>query len=118
MHGARRSGRLFPRLLLTVVAAFVPFALVLTALLVKQGSDGIARSVDTATTSGARALASRTDDYLQNRLRDLRFAAAAVDGLPADEAQRELRLLERLRGGYDTIALLDGDGREKTAAPA
>jgi methyl-accepting chemotaxis protein len=104
--------RLFPRLLATFLLAFVPFALVLAFVLTERSSNGIKGVVGTGVTSSADGLGSRADAFLQNRLRDVEYVAAviATASNPADRAA-SVRLLDRVRGIYDRVTLLDRNGR-------
>jgi methyl-accepting chemotaxis protein len=105
------TSRLFPRLLGTVLLAFVPFAVVLAVLLTNRASDGIRRVVGASVTSSAGALASRSESYLQGRLRDVEYTAAVVADAPDARARtRAIKLLREVRGTYDTVELLDRDG--------
>jgi methyl-accepting chemotaxis protein len=112
------SGRLFPRLLVTVLLAFVPFAIVMAVLLTNRGAAGIESAVDDSVRAGATSLASRTDDFLTNRQRELSYNAAALARLPWGDTRRQTDLLERLRGSFDSAVLLDTDARQLAVAPA
>jgi methyl-accepting chemotaxis protein len=104
--------RLFPRLLLTVLAAFLPFAVVLVALLTARASDAIEEAVGRGVSTGATSLGSRVDVYLDNRRRDVRQLAAdfAAEGLDRAVATRRLQDLDRVREAYDDVVIFDADG--------
>jgi methyl-accepting chemotaxis protein len=106
------TGRLFPRLLVTVLLAFVPFAVVLAVLLTHRASDGIRMVVRSNVTGAADALASRSQSYLQNRLLDLGYTAAIVARAktPAQRADA-VEQLDRVRGIYDRVGVFDREGR-------
>jgi methyl-accepting chemotaxis protein len=118
VKGTGVRGRLFPRLLATFLAAFLPFAIIMAVLLTNRGGAGIERSVDAAVRTGALSLASRTNDFLGNRARDVRFTATAIEGLPERDQVRQAELLQELRTVYDAVALLDLDARPVAVSPA
>jgi len=113
----RLRGRLFPRLLVTFLAAFVPFAVVMAVLLSHQASKGIQDTVNQATRAGARSLADRTDVYLTNRLRDLSYTAAVLATLPESRRPDQVDLLQKLRTTYDSVQLYDTHGLMLHSAP-
>jgi methyl-accepting chemotaxis protein len=116
VNGRALSGRLFPRLLLTVLLAFVPFAIAMALLLTARGASGIQHSVDDAVRAGARGLASRTEDYVVNRRSDVVYAASTVADAP-ERRRSTVELLQRLRGDYDSVALLGTDARVQAVSP-
>jgi methyl-accepting chemotaxis protein len=115
--GLALRDRLFPRLLVTVLAAFLPFAIVIVLLLDAKGQQGIQQAVTAATGSGARALAARAGDYVGNRLRDVEFTAASLSGLSRRQATAEVARLQRLRGLWDSVELLDVHALPQVVAP-
>ena len=111
-NGTRLTARLFPRLLVTVLAAFIPFALVMAWVLTERASDAITTAVERGLATNAHALASRVDLFVENRRRDidqiaLDLAAADVEMQTAD---RKIRDLQRVRRAYDGLVIVrDGE---------
>ena len=103
------SRRLFPRLLATFIAAFVPFAILMAVLLSRETDQGITASARTAALTGAQTLGSRTDFYLLNRRRDMeQLALEAADDIgDAGELERAVDALDRVRRAYDVVQVLD-----------
>src|SRR4051812_9796316 len=109
--GALR-GRLFPRLLLNVMLAFVPFAVVLAILLSNRGSDGITTAVHSGVSTAASALGERVDVYLRSRLRDVEFSAATISASGRTGGRHEqVALLDRLRANWGQVELFDRAGK-------
>ena len=106
------ANRLFPRLLATFLAAFVPFAILMAVLLSRETNEGITDSGRQAALTGAGSLASRTDFYLLNRRRDLEQLAADV----ADDLRRPEEMagavdsLDQVRRAYDKVQVLTPEG--------
>ena len=107
--------RTFPRLLLGVLAAVLPVTVILSVLLTERAADALERSVENGLTVAARSVAARVDVSAANRQRDLEQVSLAVTGSPA-RARQELRNLDRVRAAYDTVQLLDLDGRVVAAS--
>ena len=112
--------RLFPRLLATVLAAFLPFAVVLALLLTERAADGIEESVRNGVATSAAGLGARTDDYLENRRRDVRLLAEdfSAEGIDEDRDRLRLRDLDRVRGAYDVVSVIDPDGEMMVSSRA
>ena len=108
----RVANRLFPRLLATFLAAFVPFAILLAVLLSREASEGITQEARRAALTGAGSLASRVDFFLLNRRRDVEQLAVEV----ADDLRRPAEMgvavdsLDRVRRAYDVVQILSPDG--------
>ena len=104
--------RLFPRLLATFLAAFVPFAILLAVLLSRETNEGITEGARRAVLTGAGSLGSRVDFYLVNRRRDLEQLAVEV----ADDLGRPDQLgvaidsLDSVRRAYDVVQVIRPDG--------
>ena len=105
------TNRLFPRLLATFLLAFVPFAVLLAYALTDRSTEGIRDVVRTSVTGNAEGLAARADFFLQNRLRDVQYAAAVIAASDSEPQRRTaVELLDRVRGVYDRVDLLDRGG--------
>jgi methyl-accepting chemotaxis protein len=105
----------FPRLLAGLLAVSLPIAIVLAVLLTQRASDALTESVEAGLRTAARNVGARTDVWVVNRQRDLEVLAPAVAAAPA-AAGRRMRDLVGGRGAYDTIQLLDLDGRRVAAS--
>jgi methyl-accepting chemotaxis protein len=107
------SNRLFPRLLATFLAAFIPFAVLLAVLLSRETNQGITRSGREAAMNGAETLANRADLFLLARRRDLEQLALEVapDLGDADEIELAVGSLDEVRQAYDVVQVIDLRGR-------
>ena len=100
----------FPRLLVGLLAAFLPITIILSILLTERAADALSRTVEDGLTVAAANAAARVDLFAANRVRDLQLVAPTVAGA-APAARQRLVSLEQIRGVYDTVQLLGRDGR-------
>jgi methyl-accepting chemotaxis protein len=105
----------FPRLLVGVLAAVLPIAVVLSVLLTARSGRALSNSVEDSVSVAARSVGARVDVFTASRQGDLEQVSLAVTGTRA-RARRELRHLDRVRGSYDVVQLLDRDGRVLAAS--
>jgi methyl-accepting chemotaxis protein len=108
------TGRTFVRLFLGLFAAVVPMILVLAIVLTHRGSEALSSAVEDGLTTASSGAASRVDVWIDYRMSDLR-SAAQIRGSRA-EMERELRILDEVRGTYDQVQLLDSRGEVVAAA--
>jgi methyl-accepting chemotaxis protein len=105
----------FPRLLVGVLAAVLPIAVVLSVLLTARSGRALSNSVEEGLSVAARSVGARVDVFTASRQGDLEQVSLAATGTRA-RARRELRHLDRVRGSYDVVQLLDRDGRVLAAS--
>jgi methyl-accepting chemotaxis protein len=109
----RLANRLFPRLLVTFLLAFVPFAVLLAIVLNHKAAEGVTKSGRAAALTGAESLAVPVDSYLENRTRDLQQLAREVGRDLADDAavRSALEATDRVRRAYDVVEVMTPAGR-------
>jgi methyl-accepting chemotaxis protein len=107
LHELRRG--MFARLLIGLLAAVLSVTIVLAVLLTHRAADALTATVENGLGLAARNVASRVETWTANRRRDLEQLALAVTGPPA-AARARMEDLDRVRGAYDTVQLLDLDG--------
>ena len=115
MDGSQRPGlqelrrRTFPRLLAGLLATVLPITIILALLLTQRAGQALTESTENGLQTTARSTAARVDVWTGNRRRDLQQLAPALTGSRAT-AQARMDDLDRIRGYFDTIQLLDRDG--------
>src|SRR3712207_1406753 len=107
--------RTFPRLLLGLLATVLPVTVVLAVLLTQRAGSALTDATENAVGVAARSVAARLDVWTRNRRRDVEQLALSVTGSRA-AARERMQHLDRVRRAYDTVQLLDLDGRVLAAS--
>jgi methyl-accepting chemotaxis protein len=100
-------GRFSTRLVLGVVAAFLPLTAILTIALVSNASDALKRTSKAGLETAARTTSSRTAAWMAERRADLRILASDLRGLDP----RDFTQVRDDRAGFETVQLLSPTGR-------
>jgi methyl-accepting chemotaxis protein len=110
-------GRTFTRLLVGLLAAFLPITVLLAFLLTERAADSLTTATTTGLEARSVAAADRVDFYAAQRLADLQqIAQAGFD--TEDELERELDALDEVRVAYDVITAFEPDGSEVVSTRA
>jgi methyl-accepting chemotaxis protein len=101
--------RTFPRLLAGLLATVLPITIVLAVLLTQRASQALTESTEAGLQVTALTASARVGLWAGNRSADLSLLAPSLTDSRA-EARARLRELDRVRGAYDAVQLLDRNG--------